>query len=77
MNFEVEQGKKYQAEITEKKNNIKNLEDVIKGVEEERKKETELQYRLKGQKERYQKAPQVNLSKIMKTNISLLDFQIY
>lgn len=59
LNFEVEQGKKYQAEITEKKNNIKNLQDVIASVEEERKKENDLLYRLRGQKERYQKAPQV------------------
>lgn len=58
LNFEVEQGKKYQAEIAEKKNNIKSLEEVKSGVDEEKKKETELQYRLKGQKERYQKAPQ-------------------
>lgn len=59
LNFEVEQGKKYQAEIAEKKNNIKSLEEVKAGVDEEKKKETEMQYRLKGQKERYQKAPQV------------------
>jgi len=58
LNFEVEQGKKYQAEITEKKNNIKNLQEVISSVEEEKKKEYELLYRLRGQKERYQKAPQ-------------------
>jgi len=65
LNFEVEQGKKYQAEITEKKNNIKNLQDVIASVEEERKKENDLLYRLRGQKERYQKAPQVIFFKLL------------
>lgn len=68
LNFEVEQGKKYQAEITEKKNNIKNLQEVIASVEEEKKKEYELLYRLRGQKERYQKAPQVILTKFFKSS---------
>jgi len=58
LNFEVEQGKKYQAEISEKKNNIKNLQQIKDTIEEEKKKENELLYRLRGQKERYQKAPQ-------------------
>lgn len=74
LNFEVEQGKKYQAEITEKKNNIKNLQEVISSVEEEKKKEYELLYRLRGQKERYQKAPQVILANSLK---NLIHFQTF
>ena len=59
LNFEVEKGRKLQEEIGEKKGNIKTLQEALALAEEEKRKENELLYRLRGQKERYQKAPQV------------------